>query len=72
MQLYPKANKIIVTSNETKNLIAQKFKINKQNIITGKSKINFLDNKFVVKKYNFYKFILYKISLFEMVIDEKL
>ena len=32
MQLYPKANKIIVTSNETKNLIAQKFKINKQKI----------------------------------------
>ncbi len=32
MQLYPKANKIIVTSNETKNLITQKFKINKQKI----------------------------------------
>ena len=32
MQLYPKANKIIVTSNETKNLITKKFKINKQKI----------------------------------------
>ncbi len=32
MQLYPKVNKIIVTSNETKNLIAQKFKIDKQKI----------------------------------------
>ena len=49
MQLYPKANKIIVTSNETKNLITQKFKINKQKIQIVEPGIEKL-NKFKVKR----------------------
>ena len=49
MKLYPKAEKIIVTSNETKNLIAQKFMINKQKIQIVEPGIEKL-KKFKVKK----------------------
>jgi len=49
MQLYPKANKIIVTSNETKNLITQKFKIDKQKIQIVEPGIEKL-KKFKVKR----------------------
>ncbi len=49
MQLYPKANKIIVTSNETKNLISQKFKIDKQKIQIVEPGIEKL-KKFKVKR----------------------